>query len=281
MPFLRFDPRGALLAPGERSLTLGFSSANSLLYDGTIREDNETERLAVRLRGGVSRGEWAIELPFLSRGGGFQDPLIDAYHRLLGIGKFRSEVPYGRDEERLGPSGDFGGATGIGDLTGTYSRALGPQAFASLAVKLPTGDAGGLLGSGAVDAGAALYGRWKLARRLNLHGQAGLVYQGDPTRLVRARRWVDQESLAFEVPVNSRDAWTLQWQSEPAAIRTGRTFFDGPRRQLTLGFTRQSSAKEAFQLFFSEDGDFLNYRVPQIVNVAPDFTIGVNWTRRI
>lgn len=280
LAFLRLDPRGPLLAPRERSFSAVFSSANSLRIDGTVREDNETQRLSLRLAWGVERGEWRLEVPVLSRGGGFQDSLIDAYHRLLGIGEFRGTVEYGRSEERLGASGAFGSATGLGDMVGTFSRPLGPQAFASVALKLPTGDADRLFGSGALDAGVAVGARWKLNDRFRAHAQAGLVVQGKPTRLERARRMVDQESLALEVVPNSRDAYVLQWQSEPAPIRTGRRFTDGVHRQLTLGWNRRLSSREGLQAFCSEDGDFLNFDVPELANVAPDFTFGVRWTRR-
>ncbi len=280
LAFLRLDPRGGLLAPGERSFSVSFLSANNLRFEGDFREDQETERLAFRYGWGVSRGEWRVEVPFLSRGGGFQDPLIDGYHKLLGVGKFRGTIPYGRVEERLPGSGSFGSATGLGDVVGTYSRAMGPQALWSVAVKLPTGNAGGLLGSGAVDVGASVFGQWKLGPRWNLYGQLGVVFQGDPPRLAHARSLVDQESLSFEYRPNSRDGYVLQWQSESSALVTGESFPDGPHRQLSFGYNRRLSGTDSFQAYFNEDGDFLNFRAPWLVNIAPDFAIGLRWTRR-
>ena len=262
--FLRLDPRGGLLAPGERSLSFSFLSANNLRFERTFREDQETERLAVRYGWGVARGEWAVELPFLSRGGGFQDPLISGYHDLVGIHNFRGSVPYGRVEERLGSSGSFGSATGLGDVVGTYSHPVGPQALWSVALKLPTGNAGGLLGSGGVDAGASYYQTWKLGPRWSLYGQLGLVLQGRPSRLDHARSIIDQESLAFEYRVNSRDRYVFQYQSEPSALVTGESFPDGPHRQLSLGYNRRLSGKDSLQAYFNEDGDFLNFDAPAL-----------------
>ena len=280
LAFLRLGPRGGLLAPGRRTVGLGFLSANALRFerDGT-REDAETERLALTLRWGVARGEWALEVPFLARGGGFQDPLIEAYHELIGIHNFRGTIPFGRVEERLPGSGAFRSAEGLGDVSGVFSRPLGPQAFLSLGLKLPTGNAGGLLGSGGVDLAASLYGRWKLGPRFDLFGQFGGVLQGGATRLARARTLVRQASLALVYRPNSRDAFVFQGQDEPSALRVG-TRSRGALRQLTLGYTRRLSSRDALQAYFNEDGDFLNYGVPALVNVAPDFTFGINLTRR-
>lgn len=278
--FLRFDPRGGILAPSERSLQVGLSSANDLRFDGLLREDAETERLSLRWRGGVQRGEWTLEVPFLSRGGGFMDPLIDGYHNLLGIHNLRDDVSYGHSEIDLPGSGRFGSASGIGDVVGAFSRPMGPQAFWTFGIKLPTGNAAQLLGSGGVDVGASFYARWKLGPRFTLFGQAGVVAQGPAPKLAHERGLIDQESLALEWRPNSRDGWVLQWQSEPSAIRTGLKFSDGPHRMLTVGYNRRIDASDSLQAFFSEDGDFLNYKAPELVNVAPDFTIGVRWTRR-
>lgn len=280
LAFLRLDPRGDLLAPGQRSLSIALSDANSLRFEGPFREDGETQRLSVRYGRGFSRGEWSIEVPFLARNGGFMDPLIRSFHDLFGISNFRAGIPYGRVEEDLGPSGSFGSATGLGDIVGTVSRPLGPQALWTAALKLPTGNAGELLGSGGVDFGSSLFSRWKLGPRWSLFGQAGFVLQGKPSRLKGARSFVDQESVAVAYRLNSRDSWTVQWQSEPSAIETGGQFVDGPHRQLSLGFARRTAKSETLQAYFCEDGDFLNFRVPALVNIAPDFTIGLRWTRR-
>lgn len=280
LAFLRLEPRGGLLAPGERSLALDFSSANSLRFADGYREDQETERLGVRYRVGVGRGEWSVEVPFLSRGGGFQDPLIEAYHHLIGIDNFRDDVPYGREEEHIPGSGSFGSATGLGDVTVAYARPLGPQAFVSYAVKLPTGNAGELFGSGNADLAVSLYDRWKLGRHFGLFGQLGGVYQGHPSRLDYTRALVDQESLALEYRPDSRDGYVFQWQSEPSALITGVKTFDGPHRQLSLGWSRRLSGRDAIQIYFNEDGDFLNFRVPELVNIAPDFTFGINLVRK-
>ena len=280
LAFLRLGPRGDLLRPGERLVGLQFLSANNLKFEGPTREDHETERLGLRLRWGVARGEWSLEVPFLARGGGFQDPFIEGWHELIGIHNFRGTIPYGRSEERIPGSGSFGTAAGVGDVNGAYSRPVGANAFWSAGLKLPTGNAGGLLGSGAVDFAASYYQRWRLARRFDLHGQIGGVVQGDATRLAGTRTLVHEESLALVFRANSRDEYVLQRQGEPSALATGDAKLDGPHRQLTVGFSRRVGGREWLQLSFNEDADFLNYRAPALVNLAPDFTVGVNFSRR-
>ena len=280
LAFLRLDPRGDLLPTGEQALSLNLSVANSLRFQGVDREDQETQRLTLRYRRGISRGEWSFDVPIQARNGGFMDPFIASFHDLVGIHNFRGSIPYGRVEESLGASGSYGSAIGLGDVVASFSKPVGPQTFWTAALKLPTGNAEELLGSGGVDLGASIYSRWKLGPRWSLFGQAGLVLQGRPAKLRNARTLIDQESLSIAYRVNSRDSWTFQWQSEPSSIDTGNAFFDGPHRQLSLGFTRRVGAQDNLQLYFNEDGDFLNFSVPELVNIAPDFTIGVNWTRR-
>ena len=280
LAFLRLGPREGLLAPGERTFGISFLSANSLLFERSgVREDQETERLGFTFRRGIARGEWAVEIPFLVRGGGFQDPLIESYHALIGIHNFRGTIPFGRVEERLPGSGSFRSASGLGDVNGVFSRPMGPQAFWSVGLKLPTGNAGGLLGSGGVDVAASAYARWKLGRHFNLHGQFGGVLQGRATRLDRARTFVRQASLALVYRQNSRDSYAFQWQDEASALRVGNRSRSA-QRQLTLGYSRRLSGRDTLQVYFNEDGDFLNYKVPALVNVAPDFTFGINVVRR-
>lgn len=280
LAFLRLSPRGSLLQPGERSFHLDFLSANNLRFSNAAREDQETERFNFGYRWGVGRGEWSLDVPFMMRNGGFQDPLIEGWHELLGIHNFRKTIPYYRSEETIPGSGSFGNAAGFGDISIGYSRNLSRHAFVTTAVKVPTGNAAGLLGSGNVDFAASLYGNWRVGRHFAFYTQLGGVVQGDASQLAHNRTLVDQESVAFEYVKNWRDSYVLQWQSEPSALIIGNKFFDGPHRQLSLGFNRRINPEDSLQFYFNEDGDFLNFRVPELANVAPDFTIGVNFTHR-
>jgi hypothetical protein len=287
LPFLRLDPRRDVLGEGERRLSVGLTSANDIrrLQSGgrIVAEDYEVERLLVRYRQGL-RGamDLTVDLPLMSRGGGFQDPLIDGWHKsVLGIrGNIREGTPYGRSEVIVPGSARFGSAAGIGDVSAVLSKGIDERLMAEVGVKLPTGDASRLLGSGAVDAAADLQWRVPVSRWFGLRLQGGLVFQGKAPRLARSRSVVDQEAVVLEYGPNSRDHWVLQWQSEASALETGVAQSDEAHRVLTLGYQRKLSDRQTLEAFFTEDGDWLNFRVPQLVNVGVDWTIGLRFVTR-
>ena len=283
LAFLRFEPRGDLLGNGEKRWSFGFTSANDvrLFPRGgpfTYREDYETDRVTAKYRMGMNRGEWSFEVPFEVIGGGFMDPLIQLWHEhVLGIRGDRSLLPFGQVSIDIPGQERFGSAAGIGDVSATLSRDLGGRLILSGAIKAPTGDAGRLLGSGAADAGLSLNYDWRLGRKFRVYLQAGEVYQGKPRALRNARSYIDQESIALTYVPTDRDSWTLQWQAEPSALVTGYSGSDGAHRMLTLGFERRLDARHSVQAFFSEDGDWANYSLPALDNVAPDFTFGLRF----
>jgi hypothetical protein len=174
-------------------------------------------------------------------------------------------------------AGRFGSAAGLGDVSAAWTHRLNGRTLLTTAGKLPTGDASRLLGSGAVDVAAGLTYRTVLPRGWTFYGQAGVVGQGTATYLPSSRGLVDQWSMAFVGRANSRDAWTIQWQSESSATVTGIAGSDSPHRTASLGYERHLSSTTYLQAFFMEDGDWLNFRIPEIVNIAPDFTIGLRY----
>ena len=284
--FLRFDPRGRLLRAGQSELSGALIISNDLrklpnASAPALVEDQETARLSVRYRQGFAWGEFEVEVPLLSRGGGILDPVMEWWHEhIIGVTNLRSQTPYGRSEVILPGSGRFGSAAGLGDITTQFSRSLTPAVDLSIGLKFPTGDASRLLGSGAVDEGINLSYRHRVSSRLAISSQVGWVGQGRATRVANSRSDVHQESLSFVMTPNTRDAWTLQWQGEASALVTGLPVSDETHRMLSFGYSRKLNSRDHVQVFFSEDGDFLNYRVPELVNIAPDFTLGLRWTRR-
>lgn len=287
IPFLRLLPRGTVLNQGERQFDVDMLSANDLrrMPEGgplRIKEDYELERLSLRSTWGIGKhNDLTLEVPLMSRGGGFMDPMIEWWHEhVLGITNLRSQMPLGRSEVIIPGSGRFGSAAGWGDASVALNHQLNAHLMGSVSVKLPTGDASKLMGSGALDAAAGLYYHTQLAHRWNLDVMGGLVAQGKPTRLEGARGLVHQASLSLSHRWNSRDAWVLQWQSEASALVTGIAGSDSTQRSLSLAYERKLSDKQSIQAYFTEDGDFLNYRVPEVVNIAPDFSIGLNWRMR-
>ena len=129
----------------------------------------ETNRTVLGARYGLfERWEAGIELPFISRYGGFIDPMIDWVEEVFGRVN---------PERKLFPENSFGGFVVVrgdtvlfeageetfqpGDLVFSIKHELQPPpAWPRLAlrgaIKAPTGDAGAVLGSGKPDFGAGV-----------------------------------------------------------------------------------------------------------------------------
>ncbi|MBC8063260.1 MAG: DUF3187 family protein [Chlorobia bacterium] len=281
LAFLRFEPCPNLLSFGQRTWEASITSANDLRVEVNgskiVDEDYEVQRLALRYRQGLKRGmEWSVEVPILSRGGGFQDPLIDWWHAnvLHWSDPTRDSAPIGRSSIRLPGGNSFGSASGLGDISVTLSKSLG-GIIGSIGLKIPTGNAGSLLGSGAFDAGFYLQLQRPILRKVSLHVQAGLVWQGEARELPDTRRWVHQEGFGLVWQPNSRDAWIAQWQGEASALELGVPGSDATHRMLTIGYRRKLSSKQMLDLYFSEDRDVFNGNFPEGANVGPDFTLGI------
>lgn len=153
----------------------------------------ETNRTVLGARYGlVERWEVGIELPFISRFGGFLDPPIDWVENLFG----RVNA-----ERKLFPQNSFGAFSVVrgdtvlfqageenfqpGDLVFSVKHELQlPPAWPRLAlrgaIKAPTGDAGAVLGSGEPDFGAGLAADYRAFDRLMFYFNLGLVYPVGP-----------------------------------------------------------------------------------------------------
>jgi len=219
--------------------------------------------------------EWSVEVPILVRGGGVQDPLIDWWHAniLHWSDGLRNSTPFGRSVVNV-PGSSFGSASGLGDISGFLAKNLGHGLTLTAGLKIPTGNADQLLGSGNVDAGLYAQKAWSLGRRVYLHTQLGVVAQGKAKDLDSARGLVHQEGLALVWQVNSRDAWVGQWQGESSAVVTGVPESDATHRLITIGYKRKLSHTQILDLYFSEDRDLFSGNFPEGANIGPDFTMG-------
>jgi hypothetical protein len=283
LAFLRFEPRPNLLPPGDKRWSFSITSANDFRSLDGVEEDYEVQRLGILYREGLRNGlEWSVEVPFMSRGGGFQDPIIDWWHAnvLKWSDNDRDNTRFGRSVVRVPDSEFSGSADGLGDISGTISKSLGRGWVGTAGIKIPTGSAGDLLGSGGFDAGVYLQARYPIMRKLFLHGQLGLVWQGDAKELDNARTLVHQEGISLVWQRNSRDAWIAQWQGEASALDSGVAESDRTHRLITIGFKRKLSSTQMLDLFFSEDQDVFRGRVPELVSTGPDFTMGIRFSTR-
>ncbi len=287
LAFLRVPARISVLPKGASEWSLGWTQANDLRRSegkgGTIEEDYEVFRLAGVYRRGLGGGwEIAAEAPFLSRDGGFMDPIIEWWHEnvLRWISGLRAATPHNVHLLRMPNGREFDAASGLGDVSLFASKQLCGEWVGTIGLKLPTGDAGDLLGSGSVDFGATITGARRLGGRWHGAAQFGLVAQGKARKLGRTRSWADQELLMLAWAPNSRDVWIVQWQSEAAALRSRIPDSDAPHRLITFGYKRKLSARETLELFFSEDRDLFDGRFPEGANIGPDFTAGIRYEVR-
>ena len=60
---------------------------------------------------------------------------------------------------------------------------------------------------------------------------------------------------------------------------TGVAGSDATHRHLTFGYRRYLGKSEDLELYFNEDRDVFNGKFPEGANIAPDFSIGIAWTR--
>jgi hypothetical protein len=186
----------ATLEHGGVALLLESAEINAIAtsqgsIDATLKF--ETNRTVLGARYGLfERWEVGIELPFISRYGGFLDPAIDWVESVFG------RVNPERD---LFPQDSFGGfvvARGDtvlfqageenfqpGDLVFLLKHELDlPPAWPRLAlrgaIKAPTGDAGAVLGSGEPDFGAGVAADYQAFGRLMFYFNLDLVYPVGP-----------------------------------------------------------------------------------------------------
>ncbi|RYG35545.1 DUF3187 family protein [bacterium] len=282
LPFLRPAPRGSVLLRGQKEWGIQFSLINDVRTaygsDSVLRvsEDAEVAMLNLRYRQGLGNGlDATLEIPLLSRGGGVLDGFLDGYHRLLGLqGGARRGLAYGRSEIDVNDR-RFGSATGIGDTTAALSWQATPRLVTRASVKLPTGDANRLFGSGRTDVAADAIYRLPMGPRMDLWGQLGAVHQGGSKALPGAIDWSHVASLTLEIRANTRDTYFGLWQSEDAALGTGAAMSDETHRVVSLGYRRRMSNSSSLEAWFMEDGDFLNYKAKWFSNLGPDVVFGL------
>ena len=137
--------------------------------------------------------ELGVDLPFISHTGGILDSGIEGWHDLLGLSNSKRDGP----SDRLlfmyenGGVSDFElsrSTSGIGDIQVAAAVPLGGSFAIRASVKLPTGDAEKLTGSGGTDVSLGLYGSrtsMLLDRTLGIYGFAGVLLLGDSDVLAK------------------------------------------------------------------------------------------------
>ena len=305
--FLTFSPETAdVLSPRTDRLAVQLIVANDLLIpnarrgDGRafVEEDAETQRLTLTARRGLGGGrEGAVMLPVMARDGGLLDPVIEAYHRLAGFPNHTVDTPTGRgslpmfrsvirlDRADGTTEVNAGSVFGLGDVAGSLKQSIVSGRWTSVAVragmKVPTGSAGQLLGSGGMDVGLDADVKVALSGRVALFVNAGYIWMQKDERVAAAATHAWETMTAVEYRASPRDDWALQSDGSDVVVRTGNVHADGSARTLTLAYRHVSSPHQVLTFEFTENGDIVNYRAPWLVGIGPDvaFGAGVEWRR--
>ena len=247
---------------------------------GSYTLDGETVDVRVQAERAVGE-HFAMrgELAWRQLSGGSLDSLVENWHDLFGLPNgSRDRLPqdallieYRAGESTLLRVEDD--SSGIADIP----LSLGYQLTASergavatwLTIKVPTGKAEDLTGSGAVDVALSLAGERQLSDRWQLFGQANVAWLGKGDVLED----LQQDFAGSLLAGTTWHAWrglelTAQLEANTAVLDTG-TDLDGDAVVLTLGGRYRTNSGWVWDFGFSEDLQ---------VNASPDivFLLGVS-----
>ena len=155
---------------GHADIRLNFDLANTYIRDANLRErlmiDMEGHYVTLSGRYGIARQiETGADLPLVILGGGFLDGLIEDFHTTFGFpdggrkSDPRNRLLFRYQRNGLVRSALDGSSSGIGDirLAGAWQivsssgHPLQPRLTLRTSLKLPTGNARSLTGSGSMD----------------------------------------------------------------------------------------------------------------------------------
>jgi hypothetical protein len=210
-------------------------------------------------------------LPVVSHRGGFLDSIIDDWHDLWGLDSFsRDGFPedqltyrYQRDGITRAEVNDT--LTGIGDVRLHLGKSLLDSETANasmwLQLKLPTGDAEDLTGSGATDVAARIQGSRRVGEYTTIYGGAGLAWLGEGDLLPEMQEdwagsltaglsWQRWSRVALKLQLDAQSAiyddTSLRQIGEPAAqFSIGGSFFVGERTILDFAAVEDEWKGEA------------------------------------
>ena len=249
----------------------------------TLLMDGESGELALRHRrslGGCWQGEAIVPLMFHS--GGWADRLIDDWHGYFGLpDAARGELDYfdlrylWRDAtgetRRLDDP-----ATGLGDIHLTLQRPLACAegasggAVARLGVKLPSGDASRLFGSGATDAYADLLSPiLRLGTRWRFAAAGGVLLAGDSELFRDQHRLVAYGSLGASLTLHPRWEALLQVDWHTPFHESELRELGAPAASLAGGLRYRLAGGQALELSVAEDA---------VIDTYPDIVARIAWT---
>jgi len=256
------------------SASVQSNSRESLIVDGETRE----LRLSVG-HGFAGRFAFQLQLPYRYTGGGSLDNFIDNWHDFFGLPQgARPSLPidafhiaYRRDDATLI---DLRSAqSGIADLHAAAGYQWLATQNSSIAawvdLKLPTGDADKLTGSGAADASLLVAGEHRFNERWSMFGQLALTWLGKGELLPDQQRDVAGSALlGVDVRVWRGLGFKLQLDAHTGVFDRTNLDYLGDATVLTIGGDYQFASGWLLDFGVSED---------VAVETAPDvvFVVGV------
>jgi len=173
------------------------SGAESLVVDAETREARFTLQRTI-----TDRFALQLQLPYRYTGGGNLDGFIDSWHDAFGMSEgARAALPSDQIDIFYSRAGSSqldmtAAADGLADIQAALGYQINPSMTAWLNVKLPTGDADKLTGSGATDVSLLLAAQHRIGDRWSVFGQGAVTWLGDGELLPARQRSIVWSGLA-------------------------------------------------------------------------------------
>lgn len=248
--------------------------------DASILEDGETQRYALDWRRGLGHGlEVSAELPLLITGGGILDGLVENWHNLFGLPDGgRETVPHHQYHYQYIRNGqtllDMNSSTaGLGDIALGGGWQLTPGLALRAMAKLPTGDAGKLMGGNPGGALWADYNPFAASARWSGFLSAGASVNGtDDTLGAEHHPFVAFGGAGIGYRVFSRWRVLGQFYGHSQLYRdSDLSPLHKEGVQMTLGVAYDVSKSSVITAGFQED---------VVTDSSPDISFHLDWSWR-
>jgi hypothetical protein len=258
--------RAATIGPGAIGLHLESAEINEIATtQGPVQSalKFETNRTVIGARYGLApRWEVGLDMPFISRFGGFLDPAIDLVEGIFGTGNPERDLypnnSFGDFYVRKGSTKLFDGGKETlypGDLSLSVKREIPlgsglPLLAVRGAVKVPTGSEGKVTGSGKPDFGLGLAAEHRPFQRLMLYLNLGFIYPvGAVTPGDLTLNPIFTQAFAAELAITQRVAALLHQAVYTSPMHgTGTRLLDGTPVEIGLGVNVVLTDAIGFQL---------------------------------
>lgn len=274
----------AITEPGATALEISLDFTNQADEGSNAREDfridGETHYLTLSLRRRMAAWlELGIDVPLVSHNDGYMDNMIESWHDLWGLSNSKRNGPSNRllyRYERDGAERLFldSSASGLGDIQVSAAIPIREAADGRAAVtvrssvKLPSGDSGSLLGSGAADFATGLYVSDSTTlrdRALGIGGFAGVLLLGDGDVLGDLQRdAVVFGGLSVTWQFTDRTALVSQLYGQGSYYDSDIDELGGKSLQLAVGADHRTRGGTLLRLAIVED---------IAANATPDFAV--------